>query len=706
MTDLDIRRLFSSPPLSGRAPTQPSFAPDGDHLAYLLPAAEDHLRLELWVARTSDGRSWRLDLNGPIGEPSAVERDHRERQRIFAHGIVEYAWHPDSRRLWVPTGGSECWLADLEGNVRRMDWGGAVSHTRMSPAGESVAGVIDGNLAIMDIASGEVQWLTHDGGGAVSNGLPEFIAEEEMHRYRGFWFAPDGRRIAFTRVDETPIAESLRYEIDAGEIRMVRQRYPYAGQANAEVRLCVVSLDGGDPRELFTPQADGYLARVGWTPDGSALLVQEQSRDQRTLRLLRLDVATRDETLLLLEQAATWVNLFDDPVFVDGERFLWQSERDGSAQLYEAGGADIRQVTRGPGLVDKVVGAADRRVWYLGWRDDPTERHLFEVDLDSGAIEQLTEAHGWHEAGVHAASARRFDLFSSVTQPPMLSIADGDTTRIVHGNDPGDPEHPLAPFAPLPRVRFIELAAEDGQRLHARLTEPLGFDPARRWPVVVHVYGGPGVQRVTNAWQFGWGQFLARSGYVVFELDNRGSARRGRDFEVPIHGRLGEVELRDQLAGVAWLRAQPWVAGERLAIYGHSYGGYMALMCLARGAGAFRAAISVAPVTTWRLYDTHYTERYLGHPDANPDGYQASEVFTWLDGMATSGGELLLIHGMADDNVLFTHSTRLMKALQDRGIPFDLMTYPGARHGLAETSVAIHRFEHMTRFLERTLGRA
>lgn len=700
MIDLDIKRLFSPPPLSGRVPTRPAFAPDGAHLAYLLPAEVDHTRLELWVADSADGRSRPIQL-GLAETPDAAERDRRERLRIFSHGVVDYAWHPDGRKLWVPMGRTS-WLVGLEDDAAALDWGAPVSHTQLSPTGDRAAGIIEQNLAIMDLASHAVRRLTADGGGPVSNGLPEFIAQEEMHRYQGFWFAPDGQRIAFLRVDESPIPESLRYEIDAGEIRMVAQRYPYAGGANAEVRLCIVDLDGG-VQQLWAPASERYVARVCWTPDGKALLVEEQSRDQKTLRLLRIDAATGSETLLLREESSTWINLFDDPVFADAERLLWLSERSGSAQLYELTPTGLRQVTRDVGCIDRVLVAAGRDAFYLGWRDHPTERHLFRVDLDTGASEPLTETPGWHDAGVHPPSGRRFDLFSSVTQPPMLTIEDDAGTRIVRANDPADPAHPLAAYWPPCPTRFIELCADDGQPLHARLTEPAGFDRSRRWPVVIQVYGGPGVQRVTNAWQFGWTQYLARRGYAVFELDNRGSARRGRDFEAPIHGRLGDVELRDQLAGVAWLYAEPWVDHERLAIYGHSYGGFMALMALARSQSVFRAAIAVAPVTTWRLYDTHYTERYLGHPDDNPEGYRDSDVFTWLDGLAESGGELLLIHGMADDNVLFTHSTRLMKALQDRGIPFDLMTYPGAKHGLAEPPVAIHRFEHMTRFLERAL---
>jgi dipeptidyl-peptidase-4 len=295
------------------------------------------------------------------------------------------------------------------------------------------------------------------------------------------------------------------------------------------------------------------------------------------------------------------------------------------------------------------------------------------------------------------------DHFSSETQPPRLDLCALDGRLLAHivDNDVSG-SHPYADHLAKDSVpQFGRLPAADGQALYRRLFMPAGFDPSRRYPVVVDVYGGPGVQRVLRNWcGASFTQILTRAGYAVLQLDNRGSAHRGTAFESTLHGRLGEIEVADQIAGVRWLRSLPWVDAARIGVWGWSYGGYLTLMLMCKAPGVFRAGVSGAPVTDWTLYDTHYTERYLGRPDANAEGYLGSGVLAHAAGLA---GPLLVMHGMADDNVLFTHATKLFRRLQDCGKLFGVMVYPGAKHGLLRQHEGRHAYATILEFFARNL---
>jgi len=746
--DLTLERLFAAPPLSGPVAGAIRYAPDGRRVAYLRPGEDDPERLDLWLhdldrdeaRRVADAR----DLAGGPGLAetrsealSEEERARRERTRTFAHGIVELRWSPRGDALLFPFGG-RIYRLPLAGPMPREPATPITpehlfaTDIACAPQGDALAFVAEGDLWLLDPALGaEPRRLTHEGSETVTCGLAEFIAAEEMHRHEGYWFSPDGARIAFTRVDTAPVPLTHRYEIDAEGAGARPQRYPFAGGPNARVDLEVIELADGarhripwtDPPAETTSRSDAedaYLARVSWLPDGRHLAIQRQSRDQRALELVVHDTQGRSEPRVVLREcSATWVNLHDNLHFLSGAtndagEALWTSERDGTSRLYRLALVDgvLTALTPNQAMVERVLGVDERagRAYFQGWTERPVERHLYAVGLDGIAPPQrLTTAGGWHQCTLAPDHRSFVDRVTRLAAPPALHLqhlsgiapgaAGSALALLANALNEAHPYHPyLAEHAP---SELGTLAADDGQQLWYRLTRPADFDAARRYPVLVCVYGGPGVQRVMDAWPPPTQQYFARRGWVVFELDNRGTAGRGPAFEAPIHGRLGEVEVADQARGVAWLSEQPWVDPGRIAVFGHSYGGYMALMCLARRPELFRAAIAVAPVTDWRLYDTHYTERYLGDPAKNAAAYAASCVLSHLEGLR---GRLLLMHGMADDNVLFTHSTRLMQALQEQGVQFELMTYPGARHGLAGRGVSVHRYRLMVDFLERELG--
>ena len=719
--ELTLERIFSAPPLAGVLPTALQLSPDGRLVTFLRAADDDRDRLDLWCFDAEDGRQRLLvdasSLRGNL-ELSDEEKARRERKRVFQHGIVEYEWQPDGESLVFPLAGVVYRYRLTDGALAPLTPAGAQqTDVRLAPDGRRAAYVRDGDLYVHDLDTAAETRLTFDGSATVTNGLAEFIAQEEMHRFDGYWWSPDGGAIAFTRVDTSPVEQTHRHEIGADGIVMIPQRYPFAGAANARVQLLCVDIaeasaagQAGTARELAWAAANSeYLARVQWNPTGDALYVQRQTRLQDELELVRIGRSDGSVRVLATERSPTWVNLHDNLHALPDGQLLWTSERDGLSQLYridpEADAPSPVRIGTQEWMITRVHGidADARHALVSGWQEDPTCTHLYAVALADGTARRLTARDAWHQIVRARDGSRALDVFSTPStlgQVDLLDTANGSARTLV-ANEIVQGHASFAHRDVLADVRFGILTAADGQVLHYRLVLPQAFDPSRRYPVLQHVYGGPGVSRVRREWLPWWYHFLASHGVLVFELDNRGSALRGRAFEAPIHRRLGDCEVQDQLLGLDWLQAQPFVDAARVAVSGHSYGGYMALMLLARHPGRFAAGISSAPVTDWSLYDTHYTERYLGLPQDNPTGYRDSGVLPWIGELRDP---LLLVHGMADDNVLFTHSTRLMKALQDQLTPFELMTYPGSKHGLAERTVALHRHRLMFDFLARHIG--
>ena len=718
---LTLEAITGDTPLSGPTLTQPKFSPDGARITFLKGKPENRNQLDLWAFDIASGTSALLVDSKALspdgeGELSDEEKARRERQRTAAlSGIVEYAWFPDSRRLLFPLGG-ELFLFDLgapDAGARKLTSGdGFATDPKVSPKGGFVSFIRARNLWVVDVATGKEAQLTEDGSEVVGNGVAEFVADEEMNRHTGYWWAPDDSGIAFARIDESPVPVRERVEIYPDRTEVVRQRYPAAGEPNVLVQLGVIApRAGAKPRWLdLGDDPDIYLARVDWASP-QRLLFQRQSRDQRKLELIEADLASGRQRTLVTERSRTWTNLHELLHVMGDGRLLWGSERSGFMHLYllDADGRDAQPVTRGAWMVEDLL-AVDEAVgvaYVSGTKDGALERHVYRVRLDGeGEPERLTRDPGLHAATFDRQARRFVSLWSNATTPPQTQLFDSNGERLATLVDNALAEgHPYFPFRDIHApVEFGTLKAADGRTdLHYSLIKPPGFDARKKYPVIVYVYGGPAAQTVTNAWpgrgDHFFSRYLAQQGYVVFSLDNRGTPRRGQAFLSALYGRQGTVEVEDQLNGVAWLRAQPWVDPARIGVHGWSNGGYITLMLLARSRDAYACGVAGAPVTDWALYDTHYTERYMDHPAANPEGYAQARVMTHIDGLTEP---LLLIHGMADDNVLFSNATVLMGALQQRGQPFELMTYPGAKHGLRGAD-ALHRYRMTEAFFARCL---
>ena len=723
MPILEIERLYSAPDLDGPSPSGVKISPDSSRVTFLRGKQTDPLQMDLWEYNLAD-REMRLLVDSMAlvaGDEALSEEElaRRERLRIVGQrGIVSYHFAPDGDHLLFPLNG-DLFLYDLgDGKTRQLtDTKAGETDPKFSPAGRYVSFIRDQDLYAIDLETFEEQRVTHDGGGLVRNGMAEFIAQEEMDRYTGYWWAPDDSAIAFIRVDESPVQVAERFEIHAEDFEVYEQRYPATGTPNVVVELGVVAPNGTGLRWMdIGEETDIYLPRVDWFPGSEFLAVQRQSRDQQTLDLLKVNAQSGASRVLLTETSDTWINLHNELAFLESRpRFIWSSERSGRAHLYlfDNEGKLLRPLTSGKWDVADGARArsallhideAGERIFVTGTLDSPMERNIYEVSL-SGEFEprRVSDESGWHKADFADSGEFYVDSFSNAGTPPQLSLHRADGSRIDFIEDNRlDESHPYHPWlATRPSIEFGMLEAEDGQTLYYRMLKPAGFDAGKRYPVVVYVYGGPMGQGVTNEWSAGFNEILARHGFIVFTIDNRGTGFRGKAFDAPLYRHMGKVEVADQMVGVDYLRSLDFVDPDRIGIWGWSYGGYMTIMSLFKHPGVFAAGVSGAPVTDWTLYDTHYTERYLGTPQNNAEGYEASGVFPYAENLAAP---LLLIHGMADDNVLFTNSTKLMKTLQDEGRPFDVMTYPGSKHGLMRVpATGRHAYAHILRFFRQHL---
>ncbi|MGI4878122.1 MAG: DPP IV N-terminal domain-containing protein [Janthinobacterium lividum] len=704
-TELTLERVFASPSLAGPRPRVLKLSPDG-RLATLLKArADDRNRFDLWAVDTATGASRMLVDSTRFGSGAALsetERMNRERQRIAAiTGIVDYDWAPDSQHLLVPVDG-DLWLAGLDGSVRRLtETPQTETDARLSPKGRYVSFVRERNIIVYDLAAGSERALTSDGSATIGWGAPEFIAQEELGRYVGTWWAPGDDRVAVERVDESGVDVVQRAAIGADGTRIFAQRYPAAGTPNAKVELWLMTPDGSRRVKAdLGADADIYLARVDWAKDGGSLYVQRLSRDQKRLDLLRIDAATGAATTVLTETSATWLNVNDSfRALADGS-LIWSSERDGFAHLYHVRDGRLTKLTSGDWAVAAVAGVDEtsHRLFFTGFADTPIEKHLYVVDyLAPGPVALLTEPGGWNDVTMDAGATAAIVTRQTPTQPPQTWLADAAGHRRAWIEENRVDTGPYAPYAAAHVAPvFGTIPAADGTPLHYRLMLPPTPGPH---PVLFAVYGGPGVQSITRTWPAPINEYLVQHGWAVFQLDNRGSTNRGKAFEDVLYRRLGKVEVDDQLAALAWVGRQPWAAPGKVAVDGWSYGGYMVLKLMEAAPTAFAAGIAGAPVTRWALYDTAYTERYLGNPGLDPAPYAASDALAGAVGIERP---LLLIHGMADDNVVFENSTALMAVLQNANRPFDLMVYPGATHAAA--GLDVHVWTTKLRFLGRTVA--
>ena len=716
---LTPERVFSSPSLNGPVAKGVSLSPDGQLVAFLR-SREDNVDVQdLWAAPTGEGEPYKLidarALVPDAGELSEAEKARRERMRISARGVVEYAWDQQGRYILAPLEGDIFLASRADGKVRRLTETEADEiDAKVSPKGNFVSWVRDQNLVIYDLATGKETPITDDGAGLITWATAEFIAQEEMDRDTGYWWSPDERYIALTRVDESPVDVVPRFEITGGGATMVEQRYPRAGRPNALVELYVRDLQSGARVKVdLGANTDIYLARVDWSHDGKTLYVQRQSRDQKTLDLLSVDPATGASRVILSQKAEAWVDLNNDFHVLPDGRFIWSNEDSGwrHLYLYDRNGRRIRAITHGDYPVKHLDGVNERtgEVYFTASMRDgkelPIEQQMFRASLNRTVDPvAVTPAGGWWNVSVNGPATAYVGNYSDPKTPPQSALYRIDGTRIrwIEENRL-DADHPFAPYVSRLRAPEFGTMQSHGETLVWRMTTPPDFDPSKKYPVVMQVYGcpvtGAGVQK---SWQPLTNQLLTEAGYIVFRVDNRGEGDRSQAFETSIYRRLGIPAVEDQALAAKWLKTLPYVDGDHIAVMGWSFGGFLSLLTLTDPDAGLASALAGAAPTEWSLYDTHYTERYMSTPQDNPDGYAATDILPRLDDLT---GRLLILHGMADDNVIFGNATRVIDALQAKSTPFEMMLYPGQRHGVRGEPRQLQQWRTYLDFLDRTIGK-
>jgi dipeptidyl-peptidase-4 len=679
------------------APESVRVTPDGREVLFLRSGPRDFVR-DLYAFDVASGVERRLltaaELLGGAEESLTVEeRARRQRMRVAARGIASFQLSPDGARILFPLSGR---LYVYERATQRTrvvaPEGGAPVDPRWSPDSRWIACVREGELHVIDATSGAQRALTAGATAGVTHGTAEFVAQEEMDRMEGYWWSADSRSLAYQETDEREVE---RFQI-ADPMHPERApdgfAYPRAGRTNATVRLGVVAVEGGATTWVRWDQAAfPYLAKVTWS-DGAPLTILVQNRAQTGERLL---AAAADGTTrpLLTETDAAWVNI--DPSMPrwlpGGAGFLWSTEREGRWQV---------ELRRPDGALDRVLVAPElgyrrllhvdgpaRAIRFLA-SDEPTEQHVWRASLDgaSAPVRETTEP-GEHDAEVGPGGVRVVHR-AALTEAPSWRVMRGEDAVGALASQVEEP-------AVAPRVELVRVGDDE---LRAAIVRPSNHRAGQRYPVILMVYGGPHAQMVGRSRsRFVLSQFFAEQGFVVVLIDGRGTPHRGRAWERAIHRAFGDVPLDDQVRGLRALGARyPELDLERVGVYGWSFGGYLAALAMLRRSDVFRAGIAGAPVSDWRDYDTHYTERYMGVPTGDDDAtYRQGSLLTWADGLRRP---LLVIHGTADDNVYFLHGVRLSDALFRAGRAHEFLPLAGSTHGVSDPVVARLLYRRMADF--------
>jgi dipeptidyl-peptidase-4 len=671
--------------------------------------------------------------------------------------IDAFHWSPTGESLLLESNGDLFLLPVDRGRLRQLTATTAdETDPKFDPDGKHLAFVRGHDLHVLDLASGRERRLTDDGEKDVTlNGETDWVYWEEIWNRdsTGFWWSPDGKRIAFYHFDVTPVSTHALVDFLARNPEVEWQKYPKAGEANSIVTIGVLDIATGRTVWMKTGREESYLTRVHWTPEGERVAIQRLNREQDRLDLLLCQPANGRCETILTEKWPTWINLGDDFAFLADGRFIWGSERSGWRQLYlyGAGGKLIRRLTPEDWSVTSLDGVDEERGWLIvtGFRIGElgaAERHVLRLPLEAGrgsekvSRDRTDPGSGDTAGGAAGETTQRAEALKEETagwtgNPTEMQVftarpgwhralmaprtgywvhtwsdADTPTQKTVRG--PGLPRPLLLPetrgraydAAALPHWEFLTIDGPEGVRLPAAILEPASLAPDERRPAIMYHYGGPGSQVVADRWSnWGglWHKMMAQRGYFILKVDNQASTFFGKHGEDREHRRFGELNLAAQLAAVEYLRSRPDVDGQRIGLWGWSGGGTHTLYCILNRPGVWRAAVSGAPVTEWHLYDSIWTERYLDDPRDNPDGYAASSPLTYA---ANLDDPLLLVHGTADDNVHPQNTLQMLDKLIEAEALFEDAIYPRQKHGFRGRS-SRHFYRRMTAFFDRHLGR-
>jgi dipeptidyl-peptidase-4 len=697
---LTLEGIFSGA-LSPPAPSELSWNPDGRRLAYLKSEGEGR---SLWVLDTVTGEDSRM-LSPPRMKEMAPSPDEaglseRERTRWTRYNLPSYHWSPDGNRILLISGG-RLFVYDLSSKTAKLlaPSKSGLRDPLFSPDGKWLSFVYNHDLWVVSSEGGEEKQLTSGGNNLLLHGEPDWVYEEEFSLHTGYQWAPDSLHIAFLELDERAVPVYPLVEQMTLQATVDFQSYPKAGDPNPVVRVGIVNLESG--RTAWSDRIAEYIPRINWADAGSVVL-QLLNRAQNELILAEENPETGKSRVILTEQDPDWLDVSDDLKFLDdGKQFLWTSSRTGFRHiyLYSRNGKLVRQITKGDWNVHEIAGVDERGGWiyYLSNEFSVIGRDLFRIQRDGTRSERLTAPPGTHSINMNAQASACTDSFSSMNRMEEIRVRNLSSGKETELHLPGT----LEQFKLVP-PEMSELKTPDGATVRILLYKPREAGSRKKYPVLVYAYGMPGAPAIQDAWPGNRGlfhHFLAQQGFVVALVDDRSSAIPGHRYAVTAHHKVGPVAAQDHKVAVQYLNSLPYVNEKAIGIWGWSGGGFTATYHLTH-TNLFKAGVAVAPVTDWHLYDSIYTERYMGLPSEYPDAYESvSSVAAASD----CRGKLLLVHGTQDDNVHPQNTLQLVQALIRNEKQFDLMIYPDKTHGIAGTAESTHLYTMIYEFLQRNL---
>jgi len=676
--------------------------------------AMDTLLRSEWLADANSGEPISLgdymfsDDETKIMLPTDVEKLYR-----YSTKEINYIWDVTSKTLSLLS----------EGAKQR--------YATFSPKASKVAFVRENNIFIKDAESGMETQVTKDGKfNNIINGATDWVYEEEFGFQRAFFWSGDGAKIAYYKFDESNVKEFSMDMFEGLYPNQYRFKYPKAGEDNSKVSIHVYDLVSGEDITIDLGNDFEYIPRIKWTNDPEVLSIQRMNRHQSHLDLLLANVANQKVRVILTEKRDTYIDITDDLTFLgDNKSFIWSSDKDGNNHIYHYSlkGKLIKQVTSGEWDVRSYIGYDEQsnRIFYIGSENhnasikaatlhkggnyeveglkmdpplaNPIVKNLFYIDLQGENKTILSTRSGYNDAKFNKGFKYYINTHSDANTPNTISLhkADGTEIRVLEDNKELKAKLPRYKVAP---KQFFSIKTPDAT-LNAWIIKPLDFDPNKKYPVLMHVYGGPGVQTVKDAWgrsNYFWYQMLVQKGCIVVSVENRGTPGRGAGWGKSTYRELGRLETDDQIAAAKYLQGLGFVDADRIGIWGWSYGGYMTALCMTKGADVFKLGISVAPVSNWRYYDSIYTERFMQTPQENPDGYDDNSPVNHVEKLK---GKFLLVHGSGDDNVHYQNTMELVNALVDANKQFDLFIYPNRAHGIGGGNTRLHLYTKMTDFI-------
>ncbi|MCX6121836.1 MAG: S9 family peptidase [Ignavibacteriales bacterium] len=615
---------------------------------------------------------------------------------------------PDKQYLSRLTPEGNYFLYDIQKHtfIRLTNVNESQFNHKFSPDGTKLGFVRGNNILVLDLASGIETQLTHDGAEHVINGKFDWVYEEEFGISDGWQWSPDGKHIAFWQLDENRVPNFKMTDFMTENDDDIVMKYPKPGDPNSIVKIGVVSLESKNITWMdIGPDNDMYVPRIQWSPDGNTLAIQRLNRLQNKLDILLSNIETGKSRILHTEEEKTWIEEGYEFRFLKKKnQFLKFSERDGYNHIYRynMNGKMVNQVTKGKWDVSSLDGIdeVNELIYFTAGVKTPIEKQFYVVTMDGSSMHQLTQDGFSHSIDIAPDAQHFIDKYSNTTTPTKTALYDitGKSKWMIEKNlIPSLNEYDLN------TTEFFTFKTSDGAELNGSMIKPSPFESQKKYPVLFEVYGGPGSQSVTNTWGGStalWQHMLAQRGYIIVSVDGRGTGGRGKAFKEIVYHQLGKWEVNDQIEAAKYLAGLKFVDASRIGIWGWSYGGYVAASIILRGAEFFSTAIAVAPVTDWRFYDDIYTERYMGLPKDNPDGYKESSTLEYIDKLK---GNLFLIHGTTDDNVHWQNTVQLVDALEKAGKQFRTAFYPNRNHSLKGGNTRLHLFEMITNYIVEKL---